>query len=551
MQINEKKKVNNKSIGKNYILNVIYQVFLLIVPLITTPYLSRVLGVEGIGQYSFSSSIANYFALMAALGFGYYAQREIAKHQGDKESQSIIFWEILIVRFFSTLLSTLLCCSLEWAGIYKTYSLLMWWWVLYIVGTEFDVTFFFQGNEDFGKIVGRNLIAKILSIILIFCLVKNSNQVWVYLVCNIGGTIAGNLSLWFYLPKCLQKIDPSKLRPWRHFAPTLRLFLPTIATSVYTMLDKTLLGLLIQETYVVQESQLINGVETIVNVTKRYSDLENGYYEQSEKVVKMAMTIITALGIVMIPRNSTEFAKGNIENVKRNIYYATNFVWALGIPLMLGIAAIAPNLVPWFLGNGFKKCILLMQLFTPLILIIGFSNVFGLQYLVPTQRDGKFTIGIISGAITNLILDVILIHFYWSIGAVIATLVAETVVTSVMMIMIHKEISFKRILFQSWKYLIAGGAMFACVYVTQHYLAPTILNTFLLILEGIVVYALLVLLMRDRFSLDLIHRGILKIKQIREKMRRHGKAEAAETSDASTSTNTESSQDEKKGTPRS
>jgi O-antigen/teichoic acid export membrane protein len=550
VQANEKKQ-QKKSIAKNYLFNVVYQVFLLIVPLITTPYLSYVLGAEGIGQYSFSNSLATYFTLVAALGFGYYAQREIANNQGNKKEQSKIFWEILIVRFFSTAISTTVCCALGWAGVYKSYTVLMWWWILQIAASEFDITFLFQGNEEFGKIVGRNLIAKILSIILIFTLVKRPDQVWVYVLCFAGSTLAGNLSLWFYLPKYLSRVCFSELHPWRHLVPTLRLFIPTIAVSIYTVLDKTLIGVIIQDTYTVQETQVVDGVETVVEVTKRYSDLENGYYEQSEKIVKMAMTIITSLGTVMIPRNSTEFANGNQEKVKSNIYFATNFVWILGVPLMLGIAAIAPNVVPWFFGKGFEKCVLLMQLFTPLILIIGFSNVFGLQYLIPTKRDGKFTIAIVSGAITNIILDSIMIYFWWSIGAVIATLVAETVVTSVMMIMIRKEISFKRIIFQSWKYLIAGGAMFACVYVTQHYLSPTILNTFLLILEGIAVYALLVLLMRDRFSLDLIHRGILKIKQIREKVRRHGKAEAAETSDASTSTNTENSQDEKKGTPRS
>jgi O-antigen/teichoic acid export membrane protein len=541
-----------KSVARNYIFNVVYQVFLLIVPLITTPYLSRVLGAEGIGQYSFSNSIASYFTLVAALGFGYYAQREIANHQGDKKTQSLIFWEILIVRFFSTAISTIICCSLGWAGVYKTYTVLMWWWILQIGATEFDITFLFQGNEEFGKIVGRNLIAKILSIVLIFSLVKRPDQVWVYVLCFAGSTFVGNISLWFYLPQFLSPVSFKELKPWHHLLPTLRLFLPTIAASVYTLLDKILIGVLIQDTYVVEETQVIGGVETAVQVTKRYSDLENGYYEQSEKIVKMAMTVITALGTVMIPRNSTEYANGNIEKVKNNVYFATNFVWILGIPMMFGIAAVAPNLVPWFLGDDFNKCILLIQLFTPLILIIGFSNVFGLQYLLPTRRDGKYTISIISGAVINIILDSIMIYFWWSIGAVIATLVAETVVTSVMMIMIHKEISFKRILFQSWKYLLAGGAMFACVYVTQHYLAPTILNTLLLILEGIAVYALLVLLMRDRFSLDLIHRGNLKLKQIKERMRRHGEETKAESIDTAVlSTNNESGKDEKKGTPKS
>jgi O-antigen/teichoic acid export membrane protein len=315
METNEKVQPR-QSIAKNYVFNVVYQIFILIVPLITTPYLSRVLGAEGIGQYSFSNSIASYFTLVAALGFGYYAQREIANHQGDKKTQSLIFWEILIVRFFSTAISTIICCSLGWAGVYKTYTVLMWWWILQIGATEFDITFLFQGNEEFGKIVGRNLIAKILSIVLIFSLVKRPDQVWVYVLCFAGSTFVGNISLWFYLPQFLSPVSFKELKPWHHLLPTLRLFLPTIAASVYTLLDKILIGVLIQDTYVVEETQVIGGVETAVQVTKRYSDLENGYYEQSEKIVKMAMTVITALGTVMIPRNSTEYANGNIEKVK-------------------------------------------------------------------------------------------------------------------------------------------------------------------------------------------------------------------------------------------
>jgi O-antigen/teichoic acid export membrane protein len=503
-----------KSVGKNYIFNVIYQIFVLIVPLITTPYVSRILGADGVGQYSFTFSLMNYFTLAAALGFGYYAQREIAKYQDDKKEQSKIFWEIIIVRFFSVGVATLVSCILGWSGVYKSYTTLMWIWLIQIVAVEFDITFLFQGNEEFGKIVGRNILVKAVSVAMIFLLVKKSSDVWLYALCTAGSTILGNISLWFYLPKFLAKVKWSELHPLRHVVPTLRLFIPTIATSIYTVLDKTLIGVLIPDTYVIQETRIIDGVEQTVDVTKRYADLENGYYEQAEKIVKMAMTVITSLGTVLIPRNSKEYADGNLDKLHNNVYFATNFVWFLGAPLTLGIAAVAPNVLPWFLGDGFNKSVLLMQLLSPLVIIIGMSNVFGLQYLIPTNRDTKFTIGVTVGAVTNLVLNLAMIPFLWSVGAVIATLIAETTVTITMGIMIHKEISMPKILLQSIKPLISGGIMFAAVYVTQKYLSPTIGYTLLLILEGIVVYFLVLFLLRDKFFLNLIHMGLGKAKKI-------------------------------------
>jgi len=500
-----------KSITKNYIFNVIYQVFILIVPLITTPYISRVLGANGVGQYSFTSSLTNYFTLVAALGFGYYAQREIAKFQGDKKSQSVIFWEILIVRFFSVGISLGVCIVLNVIGVYGEYSALMWWWVILIIAQEFDISFLFQGNEEFGKIVIRNVLIKLVLIACVFIFVKSADDVYIYVLCSAGSTLLGNLSLWLHLPKMLAKCGLAELKPIRHLLPTLRLFLPTIATSIYTVLDKTLIGLVITDTYTVVE----NGVE----VVKNYSDLENGYYEQSEKIVKVCMAVVTALGTVMIPRNSNEYAKGNMDGVKQNVYMATNFVWFLGTPLMLGLAAVAGNVIPWFLGDGYEKCILLMQIFTPLILIIGFSNVFGLQYLVPTQRDGKFTAAIVSGAVVNFALNMVLIHFFWSYGAVIASIIAEFVVTAVMAVIIRKEISVIKILKQSIKYLIAGGVMFAAVYITQMYLSASILHTLLLVLEGAAIYFVMLLVLRDAYLRGLILKILAKLKAIRKNKR--------------------------------
>lgn len=490
-----------KSIAKNYVFNVLYQIFILFTPLITTPYLSRILKPEGIGQYSFTASLAFYFTLFASLGFGLYAQREIANHQGDKAAQTRIFYEILLLRFCSTAISTLISCSLAWAGVYQNYTNLMWLWLIQIAASEVDITFFFQGNEEFGKIVLRNILVKTLTIVLVFTLIKDASQVWIYVLLMAGSTFLGNLSLWLYLPKYLAKVALKDLHPWHHFIPTFKLFIPTIATSLYTLLDKTLIGLLITDTYTAQETVIVNGVSVVQETTKRYADLENGYYEQAGKIVTMALTIITSLGTVMIPRNSQEFSSGHLEQVKKNVYFATNFVWILGIPLMLGIAAIAPNIIPWFLGPGYEKCVLLMQLFSPLVLLIGLSNVFGLQYLIPTKQDKKYTIGILSGAVTNLILNFVLIHYYWSLGAIIATLCAELMVSLIMALLVRKEIDWKAVFLPSWKCWIAGLLMFGSVYATAYFLAPSWSHSLLLILEGIAIYIILIFLLRDFFAL--------------------------------------------------
>ena len=514
---NKPTKTETKSVKKNYIYNVIFQIFSLIVPLITTPYISRILSAEGVGQYSFTSSLQNYFSLIAALGFGYYAQRQIAFHQNNKKEQSKVFWEIVIVRIVSVTFAVLLNLILCFTGVYHEYSQLMLWWTISIFSVAVDISFLFQGNEDFKKTVLRDMMIKLISVILIFVLVKRSDDVWLYVILTSGGSFLGRLSLWLYLPKYLIKVDSKELKPIRHLLPTIKLFIPTIATSIYTVLDKTLIGLLISDTYVVKETQIINGVETVIEVVKKYSDLENGYYEQSEKIVKMCLMVMTALGTVMIPRNSKLYAEGNQAKLKDNIYFATNYVWLFGLPMAFGLAAIAPNVIPWFLGPGYNKCITLMQLFTPLIIFIGFSNIFGLQYLIPTGRDKKFTIGIIAGSISNLVLNCILIPLFWSYGAVIASLIAEFLVTFTMYMLIRKELSLKKMLLQSIKPLIASVIMFLICYFISNKFAPSILNTFIIAIFGIAIYFLLLILLKEKLIYKVLDSITMRLHKINNK----------------------------------
>ena len=483
--------MNNQKIKKNYIYNLIYQIFGLITPLVTMPYISRVLGSAGVGQYSFSYSIVSYFVLFASLGFGHYAQREIARCQNNKTEQSKTFWEIIIARLVSVAISLLIFIITILTGLFNDYEVLMWILTINIFSVAFDISFLYQGNENFGIIALRNVFIKIIGVIIIFIFVKDSNDVWINTLCQTIILIISNMSLWVGASKYIEKMDAKKLKIKKHFIPTLKLFIPTIAVSVYTVLDKTLIGIIIQgETTIINEF----GEEVVVKL----SDIENGYYEQSEKLVKMVMTILTSLGIVMTPRNSNEIANGNYEEFKNNIKGALKFVSLIGIPIMFGVAAVAQNLCPWFFGDGYEKVPYLMMLFSPIILIIGLSNVLGLQYLIPLKKDNQYTIAICSGAVINLILNVFMIYYLNSYGAAISTTIAEITITTIMFVMAKKDISFKDFFIESWKCILSGIIMFIVVYVTQLYLNSSIINTIILVFEGVFLYLIFLIILKEK-----------------------------------------------------
>ncbi len=481
----------SKSIKKNYIYNVFYNIVTLIIPIITAPYISRVLTPSGVGQFSFTYSIITYFTIFASLGFGIYAQREIANYQDDKEKQSKVFWEIILCRLATVLISLAINIVLILLNVYGDYSLLMWILCLNIFATAFDIAFFFQGNEKFKLITIFNTLIKILYLVSIFLFVKDIEDVWIYTLLHCLMTIVSNLGLWLFLKNKICKVSVKELRPFSHFKSSFRLFIPTIAISIYTVLDKTLIGVIMQ------------------------SDTANGLYEQSEKIVKILLTIITCLGTVMIPRNSNEFAKGNIEKVKQNIYTATKFTWVLGFPIMFGTILISNNFVSWFFGEGFELCATYIIIFSALILIIGLSNILGQQYLLPVKEDKKYTIAVTLGSLINFVFNIILIFLFGVVGAIVATLLAEIVVTVMMFVFVRKDLDIKYMFKCMIKPLIAGIIMFAIGYPISLLFISSILNTFIIVGIGIVVYALTILLLKEEFVTDAL-RKILKKKNKKE-----------------------------------
>lgn len=471
-----------KSIKKNFVFNIVYQLFLLIVPLIVTPYISRVVGVDGVGEYSYANSIVAYFVLVAVLGTGIYGQRAIGYSQKDKEQRSKIFWEILIFRLVTTTVvlggyAVYLFLLAPKSG-FTIYLILS----ISIINVAIDISWFLQGMEEFAKMAMVSTVFRILSVACIFLFVKQSGDLWKYVFITVGFSFLCNFSLWVFLPKNLCRVRG--IKPFKNIKGILQLFLPTIAMEIYLVLDKSMIGWL-------------SGAEGYA---------ENGYYEQADKIVKITLAAVTALGTVMIPRIAKKYKEGNFEQINQYIYKSYRYAWLMAIPIMFGLIAVSSVFVPVFFGEGYEKCVILIPILSSLTIFIGLSNVTGMQYFVPTGRQNVLTMTVIIGAVVNIVLNGIMIPFWASIGAAIASVIAELCVTLAGIIYVKKKrlYSLKPIVTSSWKYWLAGLLMFGAVFGIKLLLPVSTWALIVIVIIGIVTYFLFLLILRDQLLLDFL-----------------------------------------------
>lgn len=454
-----------KSISKNYLYNLSYQILTLLTPLITTPYISRVLGADGIGIYSYTTSIVTYFILLGTLGLSDYGQREIAYNQNNQREQTRILYEVCILRIGAVICSLVLYYMIVLKNIETNYYIFVIQ-MLNIVALLFDTSWFFQGLEEFGKIIIRNLIIRILSIVMLFVFINESSDLWLYVLLNGMMTLIGGIWVSCYLPKYVVKIEWKLINPCRNFKIIIQLFLPQIAIQIYTVMDKTMIGL-------------------FTNLPS-----ENGYYEQAEKCIKLVLTIVTSFGAVMLPRVAAAYANNKLELIYEYIMKSFRFVCFLSLPMIAMIISVSPNFVPWFFGDGYDKVIILLQMFSFLLLAIGLSQVIGVQYLVATNRQNLMSFSVFCGAFVNFLSNLVLIPKFMSVGATISSIIAEFIVTLVQFYIVKDKFCFSTVILLSKKYFYISVCVFFIIYEINKILLPSICNTLLLIMMGTVIYVL-------------------------------------------------------------
>lgn len=479
--------MSQKSIKKNYIYNLIYQSLTLVLPLVTTPYLSRILGSEQIGIYSYTYSIVSYFLLFGSLGVSLYGQREIAYVNEDVKKRKKIFWEIVACRFVTMFIAILIYfIFLARMGEYAIYYRI---WLIELIAMAFDISWFFQGMEDFKKTVIRNVIVRLASVTLIFVFVKSPEDLIKYITIYSIADLVGNLSLWRYLPRYFKGIKIGKIKPFYHLHAIILLFIPQIANQVYNLLDKTMIGKIITD------------------------KSEVGFYEQGQKVIRVLLTVVTSLGIVMIPRMASTFASGNKKQIIEYMKKSFKFVFFLAFPIVLGLISVSKSFVPLFFGEGYDKVVTLLIVISPTIILTGMANVIGTQYLLPIKRQKEYTITITLGLVINFFLNYILITYYDSVGASIATVISELIVVIAQLYVIRKDIKTKEVLKLSIPYIFASLIMFAITMIEGFVLETSTKTLIIQIISGGLVYVLMLWILKDEFLKMFLEKGKSIIKR--------------------------------------
>ena len=466
------------NIKKNFIYSTAYQILSVLTPFITAPYISRVLGAEGIGIQSYTSSIQQYFLLIASLGTLIYGAREISMNRDDAYKRSKIFWEIELMSVgttFIALIAWILLCF--WSQQYKVYYIVL---TIGIFAAAFDISWFFNGLEQFKLTVIRNSAFKVLGIILLFVFIKSKDDLLLYILITAVTTLLSNLSLWPYMKRYLVKVRWRELTFKKHFKETLIYFVPTIATSIYTVLDKTLLGLITNDA------------------------AQNGYYQQAEKIINLSKSIVfTAINSVVGVRNAYLFAEKKFDEIREKIEMSFNFIFFMGFGCCFGIMGIAKTFVPLFFGNGYDQVVKLLYVFSPIIVIIGISNCLGSQYYTPCGKRKESTKYLIAGSISNLVLNLLLIPRLGAEGAAIASIIAETVV-SVLYVKFSCGYGKVSVLLKTGgKKLLAGGLMFLLVFYMNKLQFTSLV---VLIMQGIVgscIYVTSLLILQDEWTQEM------------------------------------------------
>lgn len=477
-----------KSLRTNFIYNIINTISGLVFPLITYPYVFRILMAEDIGTVNFLNSIISYVVLLTGLGIPLYGIREIARVRDDQKELTQTTLEILSLNLLLNVVGYLIIFLLvstvsdirENAGLFLLLS-------TSVVLTTLGCQWFYSGIEDFKFITIRGLIVRTLCTIFLFAVVKGKDDLLWYalymLLVSTGNYIVNFVCLRSRISFALVKLK--ELNLWKHVKPAGAVFVFNLVTSVYLNLDKVMLG-------------FIQGSEAV------------GYYTASTQISHILLTIATALGVVMLPRSSNLIKQGQLDDFYRLANKSYNFILMLAMPLCIGCMVMSPVLIHIFCGNSYEPSITTLRIICPIIIAIGISNLIGLQMLYPLGLIKIVTISTCVGAAVNFLLNACLIPYLSQDGAAIATVVAETSVTLLQILMARKYIKIKLISKDFAKYLFSALLMGVICMALMRIEVAEMIKLVYVPLSGIIIYALLMIMFREPFAHEAI--SIMKTK---------------------------------------
>lgn len=483
------KQDKTKSLAKNAIFNILYKVMNIFFPLITTIYISHILMATGVGKVSAAQNIVQYFVLLAPLGMSTYGTREIAKIRASQKASNKLFSELFAIN----LISSLICCF----AYYSMVSLVPHFHderMLYLVAglpilfNIINVEWYYQGKEDYVYIALRSIAVKGISLLCILVFVNKPNDYVIYAFIYTLG-IAGNYIFNVVnLKKYEVKLSFTGLRCSRHLKSLFILLCSSIAIELYTLLDTTMLGIWCEDNVV-------------------------GYYTNSIKLVRIVVILIAAIGGVLLPRISYYIECGRFEECNKLISTITQIIFLFAVPLGIGLFLLADDVVWVMFGETFMPAVLTVRIATILIYVLGFSNLFGTQVLLSFSQEKKLLICTCSGAISNIAMNSILIPFYQHNGAVVASVVSESIVTLLTIWFVKKYIVLDISLKYYAKVIFSGFIMGAVVFLCHSLIRIPILAIGLSVLIGACVYFIVNIILKNQlvlFGVKIIRNKVIK-----------------------------------------
>ena len=434
---------------KNFLYLSIYKVLELFIPMLISPILSRTLGAQSIGLYSYSYSIVCFFAILAELGCYRYGIREIAKVRDNKEKLEQTYSDIFCVHMFNGVIIFIIYFLFNY--LIDQLTTLNCILSLFLISNMIDNFYFYVGIEKVGPMTIRDSAIKIITFALIIALIKNPNDVYVYaIIMSVSAIICKLISL-IYSFKFVKFVKPNIHNCMKHYKPMAFLMIPALASVAYQSMDKIMIGLF-------------------------FDKAEVGFYECASKAL-IPKNIIAALGTVFCPGIANLYVKKRVGDINMLIKKSFLISMILSYSFMFGICGVAKDFAPWFWGENFAVCSKLIIGLSITIPIWTIGEVIRNQYLLPVGKDSEYTYAFLTGVIVNCIINIILIPKYGAHGAIIATIVAELVMSVIHIFMVNKDIYILKYLIQSLPYFISGIIMMLCI--------RTFSNLFVVEIQGI------------------------------------------------------------------
>ena len=454
---------------RNYLYNILYQLLVIAAPIVTAPYLARVLGAEALGEYSYVSTIASIIGTVGLIGLYNYGVRQIAYAHNSKIDTDYVFWEIIAIRM-AMLLPGLLAFFIVGAISHSALNFLMY--SPWLIAMYLDVSWLCVGKEDMKPVVCKNAFAKIATIAGIFLLVRDRADIWKYLALIGASTFLANVSVWFIIkryvgsPKARISTFPIRIKNAFWF------FLPQVTSLIYLQVDKVMIRWITGPTQV-------------------------AYYDQAEKIINIPLAFITVMSTVLMPRIAAELSDNHKREVSDLINIALHISLFFAIPMMLGIAGIACSFVPWYLGEEFLPVITGIYYICPIICFNSIAGVLGSQYLTASNQMRILTKAYAIAAVVNVAANTFLIPIAGFKGAAVATQLSSFISIAIQYYYVRKQIDITVSKFSLIKYTCTALMMMISVYMIGSFFGVGFATTLLQIAAGGAIYITVMLVTKE------------------------------------------------------